>query len=45
MLLSVNDVAVLTADTEQFLEFYGGIFDVTHEVLQAASWRSAGHRS
>jgi catechol 2,3-dioxygenase-like lactoylglutathione lyase family enzyme len=34
MLLSgINHVAVLTADTERFLEFYGSVFGVTHEVL------------
>ena len=35
MLLSgFNHVAVLTGDTERFLEFYGGVFDATHEALQ-----------
>lgn len=35
MLLSgINHVAVLTADTERFLEFYSGVFGATHEVLQ-----------
>ena len=35
MLLSgINHVAVLTADTERFLEFYGGVFGATHEVFQ-----------
>jgi catechol 2,3-dioxygenase-like lactoylglutathione lyase family enzyme len=35
MLLSgINHVAVLTGDTERFLEFYGGVFDATHEPLQ-----------
>lgn len=35
MLLSgINHVAVLTADTARFLEFYGGVFGATHEVLQ-----------
>ncbi len=35
MLLSgINHVAVLTADTERFLEFYNGVFGATHEVLQ-----------
>lgn len=35
MLLSgINHVAVLTGDTERFLEFYEGVFDATHEVLQ-----------
>lgn len=35
MLLSgINHVAVLTGDTARFLEFYGGVFDATNEVLQ-----------
>lgn len=35
MLLSgINHVAVLTGDSERFLEFYGAVFDATHEVLQ-----------
>jgi catechol 2,3-dioxygenase-like lactoylglutathione lyase family enzyme len=35
MLLSgINHVAVLTGDTDRLLEFYGGVFDATHEVLQ-----------
>lgn len=35
MLLSgINHVAVLTGDTERFVEFYVGVFDATHEVLQ-----------
>ncbi len=35
MLLSgINHVAVLTGDTERFLEFYGSVFGATHEVLQ-----------
>ena len=35
MLLSgLNHVAVLTGDTARFLEFYGSVFDATHEVLQ-----------
>ena len=35
MLLSgINHVAVLTADTDRFVEFYGGVFGATHEVLQ-----------
>lgn len=35
MLLSgINHVAVLTGDTQRFLEFYTGVFDATHEVLQ-----------
>lgn len=35
MLLSgINHVAVLTAETHRFLEFYGGVLDATHEALQ-----------
>ena len=35
MLLSgINHVAVLTGDTDRFLEFYGGVFDATSDVLQ-----------
>ena len=35
MLLSgLNHVAVLTGDTERFLEFYDGVFEATHDVLQ-----------
>jgi catechol 2,3-dioxygenase-like lactoylglutathione lyase family enzyme len=34
LLRGINHVAVLTADTGRFLEFYGGVFDATHEVLQ-----------
>lgn len=35
MLLSgINHVAVLTGDTARFLEFYGGVFDAAHEVLE-----------
>jgi hypothetical protein len=35
MLLSgFNHVAVLTGDTERFLEFYRDVFGATHEVLQ-----------
>jgi catechol 2,3-dioxygenase-like lactoylglutathione lyase family enzyme len=35
MLLSgINHVALLTGDTGRFLEFYGGVFDATHEVLE-----------
>lgn len=35
MLLSgINHVAVLTGDTRRFVEFYSGVFDATHEVLQ-----------
>lgn len=35
LLAGINHVAVLTGDTERFLEFYRGAFDATHEVLQA----------
>jgi catechol 2,3-dioxygenase-like lactoylglutathione lyase family enzyme len=34
LLSGINHVAVLTADTERFLEFYGGVFGATHEVFQ-----------
>jgi catechol 2,3-dioxygenase-like lactoylglutathione lyase family enzyme len=35
MLLSgINHVALLTGDTERFLEFYGTVFGATHELVQ-----------
>jgi catechol 2,3-dioxygenase-like lactoylglutathione lyase family enzyme len=34
LLSGINHVAVLTGDTERFLDFYGSVFDATHEVLQ-----------
>jgi catechol 2,3-dioxygenase-like lactoylglutathione lyase family enzyme len=35
MLLSgINHVAILTGDTDRLLEFYGGVFDATSEVIQ-----------
>ena len=35
MLLSgINHVAVLTNDSDRFVEFYGGVFDATSETLQ-----------
>jgi catechol 2,3-dioxygenase-like lactoylglutathione lyase family enzyme len=34
LLNGINHVAVLTGDTERFLEFYEGVFGATHEVLQ-----------
>lgn len=34
LLNGINHVAVLTGDTERFLEFYGSVFGATHEVLQ-----------
>jgi catechol 2,3-dioxygenase-like lactoylglutathione lyase family enzyme len=34
LLSGLNHVAVLTGDTERFLEFYRGVFGITHEVLQ-----------
>ena len=34
LLSGINHVAVLTGDTDRFLEFYGGVFDATHELLQ-----------
>ena len=34
LLAGINHVAVLTGDTARFLDFYGGVFGATHEVLQ-----------
>ena len=34
LLGGINHVAVLTGGTDRFLEFYGDVFGVTHEVLQ-----------
>lgn len=34
LLSGINHVAILTGDTDRFLEFYEGVFDATHEVLQ-----------
>jgi predicted enzyme related to lactoylglutathione lyase len=34
VLSGINHVAVLTGDTRRFVEFYSGVFDATHEVLQ-----------
>ncbi len=34
LLGGINHVAVLTGDTDRFLEFYGGVFDAAHESLQ-----------
>ena len=34
LLGGINHVAVLTGDTERFLEFYGGVFGARHDVLQ-----------
>jgi catechol 2,3-dioxygenase-like lactoylglutathione lyase family enzyme len=34
LLSGINHVAVLTGDTERFVEFYGSVFDATHEALQ-----------
>ena len=34
LLGGINHVAVLTGDTERFVEFYSGVFEATHEVLQ-----------
>lgn len=34
LLSGLNHVAVLTGDTERFLEFYASVFGATHEVLQ-----------
>jgi catechol 2,3-dioxygenase-like lactoylglutathione lyase family enzyme len=36
LLGGINHVAVLTGDTERFLEFYGGVFDASHELLEEA---------
>lgn len=34
LLGGINHVAVLTGDTERFLEFYGGVFGAAHESLE-----------
>lgn len=34
LLSGINHVAVLTGDTDRFLDFYVGVFDATHEVLE-----------
>ena len=34
LLSGITHVAVLTGDTRRFLEFYSGVFDAAHEVLQ-----------
>jgi catechol 2,3-dioxygenase-like lactoylglutathione lyase family enzyme len=34
LLGGINHVAVLTGDTQRFLEFYGDVFDATHELLE-----------
>jgi catechol 2,3-dioxygenase-like lactoylglutathione lyase family enzyme len=34
LLSGINHVAVLTGDTERFVEFYSRVFDATHESLQ-----------
>lgn len=34
LLGGINHVAVLTADTDRFLEFYGDVFEATADVLQ-----------
>jgi catechol 2,3-dioxygenase-like lactoylglutathione lyase family enzyme len=34
LLSGINHVAVLTGDTDRFLDFYGGVFGATHETLQ-----------
>jgi catechol 2,3-dioxygenase-like lactoylglutathione lyase family enzyme len=36
LLNGINHVAVLTGDTERFVEFYGGVFGATSEVLDEA---------
>ena len=35
LLRGFNHVAVLTGDTARFLEFYEGVFEATHDVLEA----------
>jgi catechol 2,3-dioxygenase-like lactoylglutathione lyase family enzyme len=34
LLSGINHVAVMTNDTDRFVEFYRGVFDATHEVIQ-----------
>ena len=34
LLDGINHVAVLTGDTDRFVEFYRAVFDATHEVLE-----------
>ena len=34
LLGGINHVAILTGDTERFVEFYPGVFDAKHDVLQ-----------
>jgi catechol 2,3-dioxygenase-like lactoylglutathione lyase family enzyme len=34
LLSGINHVAVLTNDTDRFVEFYGGVFDATSEPIQ-----------
>jgi catechol 2,3-dioxygenase-like lactoylglutathione lyase family enzyme len=34
LLSGINHVAILTGDTDRFVDFYAGVFDATHEVLQ-----------
>ena len=34
LLGGINHVAVLTADTDRFLDFYRDVFEATHETLQ-----------
>jgi catechol 2,3-dioxygenase-like lactoylglutathione lyase family enzyme len=34
LLRGINHVAVLTGDTDRFVEFYSDVFGATHEVLQ-----------
>jgi catechol 2,3-dioxygenase-like lactoylglutathione lyase family enzyme len=35
LLAGIDHVAVLTADTDRFTDFYGRMFGATHEVIQA----------
>lgn len=34
LLGGINHVAILTGDTHRFLEFYAGVFDVTHQIIE-----------
>ena len=34
LLDGINHVAVLTADTDRFVEFYGSVFDATHVTIE-----------
>lgn len=34
LLGGINHVAVLTGDTDRFVEFYGGVFEATHKTIE-----------